>query len=319
MLDSSSSFKPRIIVFPLPSNELPRVTDSIACVNARNTAWVGMTALEMIQKVAMMTVNSPIYQTQDEARFHCGRLLIESFVTDPTPQQQDIKVHAGEKRKRDCTDANIELDFDEEDLAEIIKSVDMQPSDYTFHRWTPILPVGQLNSSRLDFLVREFERTIVLSNIEWCLPLYNRVQRAFLSEIARVGGDFEKRLIAVNNAVLQMQLLVDMVSIQPKSADLSSKTNMKMQSVNFNRHMTTWITRNWQNPFPDDEMLEHLSDFFIVNRLVSLSQKDTTRLNGGETMVSIASEKINNWLVNFRSRRWRPVRYYASVASNCIP
>jgi hypothetical protein len=111
-----------------------------------------------------------------------------------------------------------------------------------------------------------------------------------------------------------MQALVDIVSIQPKSDDSSSKTNMKMQSVNFNSHMTTWITRNWQNPFPDDDMLEDLSEFCVVNRLVSLSHKDITRLNGGETMVSIASEKINNWLVNFRTRRWRPVGDCAYVA-----
>lgn len=254
-----------------------------------------------------MTVTSLAVRPQNEIRFQCGQLLIESFVTD-TPQQ-GVEANAGQKRKRDCFDETIvEIDSS----ANVLESVVVRPSDYSFHRWTATLPVSQYNSSRLDFLVSELERAVVLSTIEWCLPSYNRVQQEFLSEIARAGGDSGKRLIVVNKALLQMQALVDMVSVKPARADLIFNTNKKMQSVNFNSHMTTWITCNWQNPFPDDEMFELLSNFMIENRSVPMSSKDIAKLDGGQSLVKITTEKLVNWLVNFRSRSWRPVRDIAS-------
>lgn len=312
----SSSFKPRKIVYQLPSNELPP-SDSLASSHA--TTWLGLTPLEMIQKIASMTINSPAFCIETQGtQFQCGRLLIQSFLTDVP--QQGMDVHAGQKRKRDGDDS-IELDVDVDSLARVLESVDIRSSDYTFNRWTPTLPVGQSNLARLDMLVRELERLVVLSNIEWCLPSYNRVQRAFLSNIERAGGDPERRLIAVNNASCQMQALVDLVSSYPvsksilpsptKSADLSSKAiagDMKARTAKFQNHMTVWIVNNWQNPFPDDDMFKYLANFMIDNQSVPLSSKDVTRLDGGESLFSITTEKIVNWLVNFRTRRWRPVR-----------
>lgn len=288
---SSFSSNPRKILYPLP-----------ACAQSDSIIWVGLTPLEMIRRVSLLAVNSLAVRTQNKIRFQCGQLLIESLVTD-TPQQ-GVKAHAGQKRKRDCSDETI---VDINSLANVLESVDVRPSDYSFNSWTPTLPTSQLNSSRLDFLVGQLERAVELSAIEWCLPSYNRVQQEFFSEIARAGGDDAKRLIVVNRALLQMQALVDMV-VQPVRADLILNSNKKIQSVNFNSHMTTWIMRNWQNPFPDDEMFDLLSNFMIENRSVLMSSKDVARLNGGEPLVKITTEKIVNWLVNFRSRRWRPVR-----------
>lgn len=311
----SSSFKPRKIVYPLPSDELPPSTDSLASSHA--TTWFGLTPLEMIQKIASMTINSPAYCLDTQGtQFQCGRVLIQSFVTDVP--QQDMEVHAGQKRKRDGTDDSIEWDVEVDSLTRVLESVDIRSSDYTFNRWT--LPVGQSNSARLYILVRELERLVELSNIEWCLPSYNRVQRAFQLNIARASGDPERSLIAVNDASCQVQALVDLVSSYPskpilpsptKSADLSSKAiagDMKARTAKFQNHMTVWIVNNWQNPFPDDDMFEYLANFMINNQSVPLSSKDATRLDSGESLFIITTEKIVNWLVNFRTRRWRPVR-----------
>ncbi len=61
-------------------------------------------------------------------------------------------------------------------------------------------------------------------------------------------------------------------------------------------------------------MLLHLSHFIIENHSVPLNNKDVTTLAGTDpseydrTMAEIATEKITNWLVNCRTRKWRPVR-----------
>lgn len=300
------SSKPRKILYPLPSNEC--ATETVTCTHVESTAWVVLTPLEMIQKIALMAVNSPAFLAHNDSRFQCGRALIETFATDSLIQDNDG--HAGQKRKRDCTDDSLEFDDDVDSLATVLESVDIQPSDCSFNSWTPALPVGQTNSSRLDLLVRDFERIVVSSNITWCLPSYNRVQQTFLSDIARAGSDAEARLNVVIRASRQLQALVDSV-LPTKNSDLSSKsfdtvTKTKRQSLNF--HMMSWVSCNWKNPFPDDEALNYLTNFLIENQSVSLSSKDITRLNRGEPLVSITSEKIDNWLVNARTRKWRPVR-----------
>ena len=51
----------------------------------------------------------------------------------------------------------------------------------------------------------------------------------------------------------------------------------------FSQYMNQWLVKNWTNPYPDDEGLERLAD-----------------MNG--TTVTV----VSNWLINARTRKWRP-------------
>lgn len=51
----------------------------------------------------------------------------------------------------------------------------------------------------------------------------------------------------------------------------------------FTEYMNRWLIQNWTNPYPDDEGLEELAE-----------------MNG--TTVTI----VSNWLINARTRKWRP-------------
>lgn len=325
---SSSAFQPRRILFPLKetSDELSRVTERLDCAHTE-TFWVGMTPFEMVQKIALMTENSTAFYslTHSNPRFQCGRSLIQSFTSDFP--QHDKKLHAGQKRKGDFTSDAVEMVLEDDSLAKVLDAVDIQPSDQTFHRWTP--DAGRSNSSNLDLLVKDFERLVAVSNnLLWSVSSYNRVQQEFFSAMAQAGGDTEKCQIAVGNASHQMQALNDMVSIvsaanQPVLSVLSSNsierssisfaTDKIKPSVKFQNFMTFFLIHNWKNPFPDDAMLECLANFMIENRSVPMSNKDIQKLEGVDQaqcqrhLFIIAVEKITNWLVNCRSRRWRPV------------
>jgi hypothetical protein len=59
--------------------------------------------------------------------------------------------------------------------------------------------------------------------------------------------------------------------------------------------------------FPDDEIILRLSHYLLANHAVPWTSKDLAALEGIEpyeydrTVVTITTEKINNWLVNCRS------------------
>ena len=63
----------------------------------------------------------------------------------------------------------------------------------------------------------------------------------------------------------------------------------------------------------DDDILEAVAKYMIAEvRCIKLSKKDKKVLEGKsqdeyeKTMIKIASDKIQTWLVNNRTRRWRP-------------
>jgi len=58
--------------------------------------------------------------------------------------------------------------------------------------------------------------------------------------------------------------------------------------VDFGEYMPKWLRDHWINPFPDDDEIEQMSN-------------DT----------GVSMKKVNNWLINARTRKWRPAINYA--------
>mmetsp|Transcript_8931 Transcript_8931/g.17200 ORF Transcript_8931/g.17200 Transcript_8931/m.17200 type:complete len:640 (+) Transcript_8931:121-2040(+) len=80
----------------------------------------------------------------------------------------------------------------------------------------------------------------------------------------------------------------------------------------FNEQMNLWLRCNWANPFPDTEMLNHLVSHLITCGCMTLPKEKAKPLMNGRSqdyhddMVKLAIEKVTNWLVNARTRKWRP-------------
>ena len=97
-----------------------------------------------------------------------------------------------------------------------------------------------------------------------------------------------------------------MMRIEMKSHDTKAATSAFQNTMEF------WMKQNWCNPFPDDEVLHRLSHHLLANDMVPWTSKDLVGLRGIEPseydriVVDITTEKINTWLVNTRTRKWRP-------------
>ena len=66
------------------------------------------------------------------------------------------------------------------------------------------------------------------------------------------------------------------------------------------------------NPFPDEAMNLALANFLLSTGSIVLTPKDKASLvdlsaeQHRQQLINIAMEKMSNWLVNNRTRRWRP-------------
>lgn len=85
----------------------------------------------------------------------------------------------------------------------------------------------------------------------------------------------------------------------------------------FQNSMNFWLRMNWCNPFPDDLMNAHLARFLVDNGCVPLTTKDVKALEGlnpveyDKMMIKLATDKVSNFLVNTRTRKWRPSLFRA--------
>ncbi len=86
----------------------------------------------------------------------------------------------------------------------------------------------------------------------------------------------------------------------------------KRLNQTFNEQMNLWLRCNWANPFPDTEMLNHLVSHLITSGCMTLPKEKADLLTNGhsedyhDSMMKLATEKVTNWLVNARTRKWRP-------------
>ena len=274
--------------------------------------------------------------------------FLSSSSADEAKQSSNSAFTGRQKRKRhDVEDDNEDASLEEDRLAlALIDSVDVSLDD-SFHTWQPSsgvsLEEASSHYSTLDNLVYKLEQVAVDPSKQWILPSYNRVQHAFRADI--LGGDDVTR--AISNATNQMKVLTEMVSQNPEASEAVLDTIIEKRTATaalaapavsfdngstasrktlpmvvnpadaFQNSMNFWLRMNWCNPFPDDLMNAHLARFLVDNGCVPLTTKDVKALEGlnpveyDKMMIKLATDKISNFLVNTRTRKWRPSLFRA--------
>lgn len=265
-----------------------------------STEWVGLTPLAMVQRIVSM---AGVASEVDALR----------ALTDPPS--------AGEKRKRDGAGDDGDDDDDAERLVDHWVARRPAAPRLPAASWTPSSAVDDgPRVEELDDVVAGFERAAAAAGAGARLRLsYDRVQRAFRSRVA-LGGAANAAL-AVQRATSQIQALVKMApsssgeegdNIAPLlSSASSSSSSSPSKKGTFQLFMQSWIKDNWQNPYPDDNLSKRLANHVIECGCITLNKKDGKRflVEGvcpDELYRTIALEKVTNWLVNARTRRWRP-------------
>lgn len=116
------------------------------------------------------------------------------------------------------------------------------------------------------------------------------------------GAKHEQRMllnILYAETIHKMEALLSMAQERPsvlKAASVTSTPSKANQRVDkdarvsstaakkeFSKYMTTWLRNNWTNPYPDDDGLTKIADDCGVTQTI-----------------------VSNWLINARTRKWRP-------------
>lgn len=71
--------------------------------------------------------------------------------------------------------------------------------------------------------------------------------------------------------------------VTTKISTMTKTTRQPIPKQAFSKYMTDWLRQNWTNPYPDDEGMRAMAD----------DCGTTTKI-------------ISNWLINARTRKWRP-------------
>lgn len=135
-------------------------------------------------------------------------------------------------------------------------------------------------------------------------PALNQIRDhfTFSQSRAKLGGEFEMLCVETTERLTSLLLLIDRnlrVDASPPITPLSTQSTPTINNVHrgikprstpssankaaFQARMTTWLVANWINPYPDEAVTHQLA------------------YETGET-----PHVVNTWLVNARSRRWRP-------------
>jgi hypothetical protein len=196
--------------------------------------------------------------------------------------------------------------------------------------------VALIQLKNLDYMAERFEQLLTIeSKNNWCIPSFNRIQALFSTNMTYLVKRGNVHLL-LDQATQQMQALMEMansnaqtdvaprvkfskyVSYQDGSTKPIAKSNptrimhgiiLPQSSLSekakrhiFCTYLTEWLcqSRNWANPYPDETVLQQMAIHFIHLGCIP------GIIHGREVTEADAIEKINNWLVNTRTRQWRP-------------
>ncbi|CAB9508643.1 expressed unknown protein [Seminavis robusta] len=126
---------------------------------------------------------------------------------------------------------------------------------------------------------------------------YQRIRSHFEAELHRIKGMHVARgpckaniasqmaMLGVlyNETQVKMEALIRMEEAETQKRPDAATTAHTVAKKDFTNFMSAWLRDNWTNPYPDDDGLIELAD--------ACSSTPTV---------------ISNWLINARTRKWRP-------------
>jgi len=254
--------------------------------DANAVKWIGMNPLEMISHLARATEEAEAAKGKPEGPIRVGDTELSSE-TPPVPRftKSDQSLF---KKKRGATGTLSATNLTTED-----EPTPLPPWDLSFlvandqHAAQPV--------QHLQFLAHTVEsmphyalvggsyqriRAHVAGTASWIHTSYSgnlSVQRA------------AERMSLLHNlyaeTIQQMEGLVKMTRMLGPEEEENAEPEFKepLAPPEFADYMTQWLKNHWTNPYPDEVSLE----------LVAHECGRTTTV-------------VNNWLINARTRKWRP-------------
>ena len=294
--------------------------------------------LEMAEKIAQMVGSQPDCRNGVSSQFNTTFLGKESPIILSNPGENGISrvpsatamkidndyvfVAAPEstaRTKRSVDGKKISQGRNDPIVVPVVKKAVLMPWDPSF------LLIHNPNDTTAKMAVKELtslaERLESMPNYSACHSSYKRFRTALFEETYHLfkenSSDLEKKNLCFgytySDAIQHMKALIAMAekineegtnNVKMENEEKANLAGIKTCNGNdvsiadevelpflrriydkkaFSQYMNQWLVKNWTNPYPDDEGLERLAD-----------------MNG--TTVTV----VSNWLINARTRKWRP-------------
>jgi hypothetical protein len=259
--------------------------------NPNALAWIGLNPLEMISHLARATEEAEAQKgIASPGPLVVGSAKLNS-VTPSVPVLAKEKDSVTRKNKRDVNDtmlANVKA----QDIP-----MPLPPWDLSFLVKQDQNAAESVN--QLQHLARVVES---MPNYAYVGGSYQRI-RAHVAGTAswihsiykgelspEAAGDKKTKLQCLYaDAIVQMEGLAEMTHALGPAEEEEEEENAMVQDKpeldphEFADYMTTWLKNHWINPYPDDAGLKMMAE------------------DCGKT-----TTVISNWLINARTRKWRP-------------
>jgi hypothetical protein len=264
--------------------------------DAMAVRWVGMSPLQLVQMLAGTTE-----QREAASGLAFRPMRVDDVALSEPNAALSLSANA-KKRSRSTAD-----DDDDDSLVLPIEhgAPPLPPWDPSFLLCYDIHALPTVE--RLQTLARTLES---MSHSNKVMPSYRRVRDHLANTsgwihnhcnqtsatIDDAGANEQSRLLSIlyNETIQKMEALIDMAQnladaeaaarvVANQSVAAAAATTKPDGKKDFAEYMQQWLKDNWTNPYPDDDGLAEIAQ-----------DCDTTK------------NVVGNWLINARTRKWRP-------------
>lgn len=284
--------------------------------------WVCTSSEDFVAQLVDGATRAPDFDNLVEAGSHY-RLGLNALMGLFSP----TAIQVGAKRKRGCigdaegamslTSFTQQCSEDDDAYAESLISSCLTERVEGILDWTPSDEFRTSSSrlAQLDILASNVEKLLSSKDCRLSRPSYNRIAYTFKRSLSN-GDGRNKAIVRASgqlNAMLESGGEISSLgghlasSVMKNEYSNSPSTSPTERSATFKNILSGWVRANMWNPFPCDKVLQQLVHQVVDAGCITLSSKK--RLDAGSTYIlqkEAAEEKINNYLINTRTRKWRP-------------
>lgn len=262
--------------------------------------WIGLHPLEMIDQIMLMTKHSVNARS---AANSTNALSKQRVAAESSPRWSGTDARC---------DYLVRSILDERNKA---TNVQLLVSGQSLQSFSSLINASS-NHQQLLRVANDFE-AIATKTV---LPSYHRVMEAFRSKMAAAATNIKDGNAdhVIGETICQIEALMEMVlGARAGYAPASSTKAIVIPSSDKEKHalfhakMNVWLIQNWINPFPDSAELNFLANQLIQAQCIVVKAKDAQVHRGRSyeewqiVMMTIASKRIETYLVNTRLRKWR--------------